>query len=417
MRNDQGRNKTIKLLRWRLFVTIVVTLLIVTILPLGIISFASKVFSKDQSDIMPASERLCADPRDIDVQGCLNDYRSAAVVDEDLNVTELGGKRIFDKDKLTMAEWTYFLSDASKNRSFDYDIAYYDGDSPYWLVLRNPVTLRFDLSVDVDSETPGSYPTILLLALIFIFCTSLLVVFAAVSSVQTAKKIRSIEDEEEKKRMLLVSEISHDLKTPLASVQGYSEMLLKKDVSEEVKKDYLQMIFDNSVRTNEILRSLFMYSKLESAGYRPNQERVDVCEFARLLIASYITRFEDAGFGYEFNIPEEEIFVDVDRELLRRVFENLIENSMKYNDPGTKIFIGIEQGKDIRITVSDDGCGIPEEHRERSWEPVYRADQNSKGSGLGLAIVKQIVEMHGGQIRLEPGKGCKWLITIPKPKN
>ena len=160
-----------------------------------------------------------------------------------------------------------------------------------------------------------------------------------------------------------------------------------------------------------------MYSKLESAGYRPNQERVDVCEFARLLIASYITRFEDAGFGYEFNIPEEEIFVDVDRELLRRVFENLIENSMKYNDPGTKIFIGIEQGKDIRITVSDDGRGIPEEHRERIWEPFYRADQNSKGSGLGLAIVKQIVEMHGGQIRLEPGKGCKWLITIPKPKN
>ena len=135
------------------------------------------------------------------------------------------------------------------------------------------------------------------------------------------------------------------------------------------------------------------------------------------MIASYITRFEDAGFGYEFNIPEEEIFVDVDRELLRRVFENLIENSMKYNDPGTKIFIGIEQGKDIRITVSDDGCGIPEEHRERIWEPFYRADQNSKGSGLGLAIVKQIVEMHGGQIRLEPGKGCKWLITIPKPKN
>lgn len=413
-RKRNGRT-TGKLLVRRFIGTIIVTI-ILSFLPLFLIAVVS-AFHPDPLETAPSAfDRLCEDPRDIYIQDYVDRGGGAAVVDKDLHVTELGGKRVFETDSLTVEQWADFLKD-SEDFSYDYKLAYYGGEEPYWLVLRAPVSLRFVLSFNIDSDYPSSYPTVILLMVVFSIYFAVLILFAVLYSSKTSKELKAIEDEEEKKRMLLVSEISHDLKTPLASMQGYSEMLLQKDVDEDVRKDYLQMIYDNSVRTNEILGSLFMYSKLESAGYRIDPERTDICEFTRLLIASYITRFEDAGFGYEFSVPEEEVFVDVDRELLRRVFENLIENSMKYNDPGTKIFIGIEHGKDIRITVSDDGRGIPEEHRARIWEPFYRADQTSKGSGLGLAIVKQIVEMHGGKIVLLPEEGCKWRITLPQSKN
>ena len=126
--------------------------------------------------------------------------------------------------------------------------------------------------------------------------------------------------------------------------------------------------------------------------------------------------FDDAGFTYEFSIPEEEMFADIDASLMSRVFDNLIENTLKYNEPGTKIEIGVSSDKDIEMIVADNGRGIPEEHKVKIWEPFYRADQSSKGSGLGLAIVRQIVELHGGSVRLENGSGCRWVITIPASK-
>lgn len=151
-----------------------------------------------------------------------------------------------------------------------------------------------------------------------------------------------IQKNEEAKRMLLVSEISHDLKNPLASVQGYSEMLYKGGVSVQTKqKEYAEMIHSNAVRANELLQSLFTYSKLGSAGYTPELKKIDICEYTRLIFAEYIPRLEDAGFQYELNIPDEEICVNLDQDLFRRVYDNLIENLMKYNHSGTGIKISM----------------------------------------------------------------------------
>ena len=137
---------------------------------------------------------------------------------------------------------------------------------------------------------------------------------------------------------------------------GYSEMLLSKEVNGQKQREYLQSIYDNSVRSNNILRSLFMYSKLGSAGFKPNTERTDICEYTRQIIAEYIPKFEENGFGYELSVPENEIFVSIDKELFRRVYDNLIENAMKYNQEGTKILTGyssrFSEQTELRQTVT-----------------------------------------------------------------
>lgn len=414
MKKAKTKNGIGKLLKSRFLWTIFISVLL-SFLPLALIGLVSIIAPDPLRDAPTAYERLCEDPHDIYVQDYIDRDGSAAVVDKDLNVTELGGPAMFEKDKLTTEEWSEFIT-SSNDKLYTYKFAYYDGEEPYWLVLRYPVSFVYSLAINVDSAQPNTYPTAIMIVAVLAIFFAAIITFALLYSSKTAKEIRAIEDAEEKKRMLLVSEISHDLKTPLASVQGYSEMLLEKQVNDETRQDYLKLIHDNSVRTNEILQSLFMYSKLESAGYQIKPERTDICEFTRLIIAQYITKFEDAGFSYEFSVPEEELFADIDGELMRRVFDNLLENSLKYNSRGTKILIGVTGGKQVEITVADNGRGIPAEHKDKIFEPFYRADQESKGSGLGLAIVKQIVEMHGGKIVLVPSEGCKWIITLPLTK-
>ena len=249
------------------------------------------------------------------------------------------------------------------------------------------------------------------------------------------KERERLQKEEEEKRMLLVSELSHDLKTPLASTQGYSEMLLGGDVPEEKRKEYLGIIYANSVRSNEIIQSLFTYSKLGSAGYQPTMERVDICEYSRQIVAEYFTRFEASGFTLDVLIPEDEIFVMLCKDLFRRVYDNLFENALKYNPRGTKLEFQLKALKDtsdqVEIIVADHGIGIPIEAAGHIFEPFYRVNrsrvdvvdkENIPGSGLGLAIVKKIVEMHEGEISFvaenlserEKTDGCRFRIRIPR---
>jgi signal transduction histidine kinase len=247
------------------------------------------------------------------------------------------------------------------------------------------------------------------------------------------KEKSTIQKNEEEKRMLLISEISHDLKNPLAGVQGYSEMLLSGNVEESKKQDYLRMIYDNSVRSNNILQSLFTYSKLGSAGYEMSMELTDVSEYTRQIIAEYIPKLEEAGFKYSFSIPEEEIYIPMNRNLFRRIYDNLIENSVKYNVKGTEIRIEIRTSENtgetdntdniscrrLYINVSDNGIGIPEDHIDSIFMPFYRVEgktgrAGSGGSGLGLAIVEKIVRLHGGTITYVPGdkKGCEFIMEF-----
>ena len=358
---------------------------------------------------------------EVDVSDYITDGGSAMLVDSELNVTSLGGKPIWDKASFTEKEWADFLLDMDDTNGYQYDIAYQSGSEEYWLVMRKPIAVKVSLGLFFNPE--GSH----FKRNAITFFLTISIYFAAVAafvihySKRTANEMKAREKllhGEEEKRMLLVSEISHDLKTPLASVQGYSEMLLSKDVDGQKKREYLQSIYDNSVRSNNILRSLFMYSKLGSAGFKPNLERTDICEYTRQIIAEYIPKFEDKGFKYELSVPESEIFINIDKELFRRVYDNLIENAMKYNQAGTIIMLSVEnKNSSVEITVADNGIGIPVEHIDKIFQPFYRADRNassSGGSGLGLAIVRQIVTLHGSEIfHIGDNGGCKWRISLP----
>ena len=392
-----------------------------SLLPVILFLITMLAYQTDPTEQISASERLMPQACDVVVSDYIADGGSAMIVDNALNVTQLGGKPIWDKAAFSEKEWADFLAAIDSMSGYQYDIAYHSGSDRYWLIMRKPVSVVVIFSINFNPEAENFTKDIIILIILFLVYFAAVAAFVIHYSKLTANEMKAREEllhGEEEKRMLLVSEISHDLKTPLASVLGYSEMLLSKDVDVQKQREYLQSIYDNSVRSNNILRSLFMYSKLGSAGFKPNTERTDICEYTRQIIAEYIPVFEENGFGYELSVPENEIFVNIDKELFRRVYDNLIENAMKYNQAGTIIMLGVEnKNSSVEITVADNGIGIPVEHIDKIFQPFYRADRNassSGGSGLGLAIVRQIVTLHGSEIfHIGDNGGCKWRISLP----
>jgi signal transduction histidine kinase len=228
-------------------------------------------------------------------------------------------------------------------------------------------------------------------------------------------------------RNRLIRDISHDLKNPLASIQGYTEVLLKQlddsmDFPMEMQKNYLQIIYSNSLRANQLISSLFLYSKLESSDFLLQPEKTDLCELLRENLIRFIPVFEEHHFQYELSVPNQEIFLQLDRTQMNRLLNNLYDNAVKYNQNIILISISVETtDTNVILTISDNGIGIDSEAAKDIFMPFQRVDEkvrNSQtgGSGLGLAIVKKIVELHLGTITLitEPNKGCKFVISFPK---
>lgn len=208
----------------------------------------------------------------------------------------------------------------------------------------------------------------------------------------------------EKRRNLMLSDIAHDLRTPITTMAGYSKALSDGMVSEEKKQEYLDAIMAKSERVNDLIQLLFDYVKLDSEGFSLNRQQVDIYELVRECGAIQYSDIEDAGMELEVNIPEEDMKLSVDKIQLSRVITNLITNAIKHNEKGDRIALAVNRDEDkIQIMVADTGRKIPEEKAEHLFEPFTMGDEsrNSRGgSGLGLSIAKKIVEMHGYTIRL-----------------
>jgi signal transduction histidine kinase len=232
-------------------------------------------------------------------------------------------------------------------------------------------------------------------------------------------------------RRQLILDIAHDLKNPITSAMGYSELLLKEDISKDEIKRYSSIIHNNCKRANMLAVTLFEFSHLQREGFNLNLKQEDICEFMREVIADYIPKIEDSSFVYEFSIPDEKISVNIDNEHLYRAVSNILDNSIEYNKSGTRLQISIsanlckvdnnknDKEKYVKITIQDNGVGIPKDMINEIFNPFVRVDKarNSAtgGAGLGLAIAKMIVEKHDGNIELESseGNGCRFVVVLP----
>ena len=235
------------------------------------------------------------------------------------------------------------------------------------------------------------------------------------------KRLRRLEAAERKKldeynqrRNLMLSDIAHDLRTPITTVSGYARALADGMVPKERVPEYLDSIQKKSERMNELISLLFDYVKLDSDGFKLAKEKTDVCELLRETAAVLYQDVEDKGDTFDIDIPEEAIVLELDRMQFSRVISNLITNAVKHNESGTEIglFLRNREDEDIRIIVADTGKMIPDDKKDTIFDPFVMGDesrQSKGGSGLGLSIARKVVEMHGSKIRLLQGDDVKKL--------
>lgn len=260
---------------------------------------------------------------------------------------------------------------------------------------------------------------------VFILLTVLLpYVLAAFAFGQTVSvQIKRLEEQErqqkeeyDRRRNLLLSDMAHDLKTPMTTVAGYAKALLDNelhdgagmDISESKRQEYLETIYNKSMQMGELLNFLFDYVKLDSEGFKLSRINTDLLELLRGCVAGMYMDFEEKGMEILPDIPEKAFFMEVDTVQFRRVINNLLSNALRHNQPGTKVWVMAEAEDDeIIIRVCDNGQKIPQELTRYIFEPFVLGDEsrNSKGgSGLGLSIAWKVVSMHGGSLTLEQGE-------------
>ncbi len=215
---------------------------------------------------------------------------------------------------------------------------------------------------------------------------------------------RNKEHERIRMRNLMLTDIAHDLRTPMTTVSGYAKALSDGIVPEDKKEEYLEAIRNKTARMDELIGLLFDYTKLENEDYKLDLRKADICELVRECAAGAYTDIEDAGMEADINIPEEYYEIRADKAQLSRVITNLIINAVRHNDAGTKIGVFVKRdGTRIRVMVADTGKMIDKEISEHLFEPFYTGDasRSSKGgTGLGLSIASKVANLHGYKLKL-----------------
>ena len=214
-----------------------------------------------------------------------------------------------------------------------------------------------------------------------------------------------------------VSNVSHEMKTPIAIIKNYAELIKMDQITDEQRKEYAQSIIDSSVRLSNLISNILKLNKLENQKITPEMEAYDVC---RQLCECAIL-FEDAWEEKEIELVidmEDVAMVKADESLLELVWNNLLSNAIKFTEPGGTIAIRQEsKDKEIHVSVSDTGCGMSSESIKYIFDKFYQGDtsRSKEGNGLGLAMVKRVIELLDGEIQVssEEGKGSTFTITLP----
>jgi signal transduction histidine kinase len=218
-----------------------------------------------------------------------------------------------------------------------------------------------------------------------------------------------------------VSNVSHELKTPLSLLSLFSEILeLGRVNSEEKKTEYYRIIRHESLRLNKMIDNILDFSKIEAGRKAYVFAAGDMAEVIEHVLSSYRYQIINSGFDVQTNIQPDLPPVSIDRDAMEQAISNLLDNAIKYSRDVKQLSITTERrGSDLSIEIADRGIGIPRAEQAKVFEKFYRVGNglvhDVKGSGLGLALVKHIVEAHNGTISVESevGKGSRFTILLP----
>ncbi len=224
-------------------------------------------------------------------------------------------------------------------------------------------------------------------------------------------------------RRELVANVSHDLRSPLASIQGYLETILMKEdtLSPQERRRYLEIILSNATLLNQLIGELFELSKLDACQIQPHAELFSMAELTQDVVIKFQPQAERLRVRMKTDFPESLPPVYADIGLIERALSNLIDNAIRYTPENGRIEIRLQQkeGK-VWVSISDTGPGIPAEDLPRIFDRFFRIDKSRTrtygGAGLGLAIAKKILEIHRSTIQVESqvNRGTTFSFALPK---
>ncbi len=212
-----------------------------------------------------------------------------------------------------------------------------------------------------------------------------------------------------------ISNVSHEIKTPLAVIRGYANALKNDIISEEEKKKYLDLIIDASNRLSELVSNILSLNKIENQDIIPGLEEFVIAEAFRECIISYSELIEKKNLELNCEISDS-VMIYTSRSYVEIIFNNLLSNAIKFTDEGFIKASLFMHNNEVYVEVSDSGCGISSDVGEKIFDKFYQADTShqQEGNGLGLAMVKKIIDKLGGEINVSSsvGKGTSFIIKL-----
>ena len=218
-----------------------------------------------------------------------------------------------------------------------------------------------------------------------------------------------------------MSSVSHDMRTPMTTISGFIDCILSGAIPPEKHEYYLKIIRDEVLRLSRLVASLLDISRIQAGDRKFVMAPFDICEMGRQILISFEQKIDKKRLEVEFNCDDDNMFVTGDRDAIYQIFYNITDNAVKFaREEGLlKLSLTREDGKKIKVSVYNEGDGIPYEDQPYIFERFYKSDRSrgkdKTGVGLGMFIAKTIIEAHKEVIALEsePGKYCEFYFTMP----
>lgn len=211
-----------------------------------------------------------------------------------------------------------------------------------------------------------------------------------------------------------VSNVSHEMKTPIAIMKNYAELLEMDNISDEKRKEYAKTIGEASRRLSNLIGNILKLNKLENQRIVPEAESYDVSRQVCDCLLQYEEIWEEKEIELDVEL-DDSVYIEADESLMELVWNNLISNALKFTEKGGQIGVKqtIEDGN-VKISVIDTGCGMKEETKKHVFDKFYQGDtsRSKEGNGLGLALVKRVIELMDGEIQVESEEGKGSIFTV-----